>query len=33
MGPEPAVNAVYANKIATIEDPAESAAFVAERIA
>jgi acetyl-CoA carboxylase carboxyltransferase component len=24
---------VYANKIATIKDPAESAAFVAERIA
>ena len=33
MGPEPAVNAVYANKIAAIEDPAERDAFVAERIA
>lgn len=33
MGPEPAVNAVYANKIAAIEDPAERAAFVAEQIA
>ena len=32
MGPKPAVNAVYANKIATIEDPAEREAFVAERI-
>src|SRR2546429_9232179 len=31
MGPEAAVNAVYANRIATIEDPAERAAFVAER--
>jgi acetyl-CoA carboxylase carboxyltransferase component len=31
MGPEPAVNAVYANKIAAIEDPAEREAFVAER--
>jgi acetyl-CoA carboxylase carboxyltransferase component len=28
MGPEAAVNAVYANKIASIEDPAERAAFV-----
>ena len=31
MGPEAAVNAVYANKIAAIEDDAERAAFVAER--
>jgi acetyl-CoA carboxylase carboxyltransferase component len=31
MGPEPAVNAVYANKIAAIEDPSERDAFVAER--
>jgi acetyl-CoA carboxylase carboxyltransferase component len=31
MGPEPAVNAVYANKIAAISDEAERAAFVAER--
>src|SRR3954471_2838287 len=31
MGPEPAVNAVYANKIATIEDAEERAAFVAAR--
>jgi len=31
MGPEPAVNAVYANKIAAIEDPEERAAFVAAR--
>ena len=31
MGPEPAVNAVYANKIAAIADEAERAAFVAER--
>jgi acetyl-CoA carboxylase carboxyltransferase component len=31
MGPEAAVNAVYANKIAEIEDEAERAAFVAER--
>jgi len=30
MGPEAAVNAVYANKIASIEDPAEREAFVAE---
>ena len=30
MGPEPAVNAVYANKIAEIDDAAERAAFVAE---
>ena len=28
MGPEPAVNAVYANKIAEIEDPTEREAFV-----
>ncbi|HYD08732.1 MAG TPA: acyl-CoA carboxylase subunit beta, partial [Acidimicrobiales bacterium] len=28
MGPEPAVNAVYANRIAAIADPAERAAFV-----
>ncbi|MEY2419516.1 MAG: hypothetical protein QOG90_2196 [Actinomycetota bacterium] len=31
MGPEAAVNAVYANKIAEIEDPAEREAFVAAR--
>jgi acetyl-CoA carboxylase carboxyltransferase component len=31
MGPEAAINAVYANRIAAIEDPAERAAFVAER--
>ncbi len=31
MGPEPAVNAVYANKIAEIEDLDERAAFVAAR--
>ena len=31
MGPEPAVNAVFANKIAAIADPAERAAFVADR--
>jgi acetyl-CoA carboxylase carboxyltransferase component len=31
MGPEPAVNAVYANKIAAIEDAEERAAFVAAR--
>lgn len=31
MGPEAAVNAVYANKIAAIEDPAERAAYVDER--
>jgi acetyl-CoA carboxylase carboxyltransferase component len=31
MGPEPAVNAVFANRIAAIDDPAERAAFVAER--
>jgi len=31
MGAEAAVNAVYANKIAAIEDPHERAAFVAER--
>jgi acetyl-CoA carboxylase carboxyltransferase component len=28
MGPEPAVNAVYANRIAAIEDPEERAAFI-----
>ena len=33
MGPEPAVNAVYANKILAIDDPEERAAFIAERIA
>ncbi|MEI8001274.1 MAG: acyl-CoA carboxylase subunit beta [Actinomycetes bacterium] len=33
MGPEPAVNAVYANKIAAIADPSEREAFIAERIA
>ena len=31
MGPEPAVNAVYFNKIQAIEDPAEREAFVAEK--
>src|SRR5437870_5317536 len=31
MGPEPAVNAVYFNKIQAIEDPQERAAYVAER--
>jgi len=31
MGPEPAVNAVFANKIAAITDPSERAEFVAER--
>jgi len=31
MGPEAAVNAVYANKIAAIEDAAEREAYVAER--
>jgi len=31
MGPEAAVNAVYANKIAEIADPVERAAYVAER--
>ena len=31
MGAEPAVNAVYANKIAAIDDPEERAAFVAAR--
>ena len=31
MGPEAAVNAVYANKIAAIEDPAERDAFVQEQ--
>ena len=31
MGPEAAVNAVYANRIAAIEDPAEREAFVAAR--
>lgn len=31
MGPEPAVNAVYANKIAEIEDSEEREAFVAAR--
>ena len=31
MGPEAAVNAVFANKIAAIEDPAEADAFVAEQ--
>jgi acetyl-CoA carboxylase carboxyltransferase component len=31
MGPEPAVNAVFYNRIAAIEDPAERAAFVAEQ--
>ena len=31
MGPEAAINAVYANKIAAIDDPEERDAFVAER--
>jgi acetyl-CoA carboxylase carboxyltransferase component len=31
MGPEPAVNAVFYNRIQAIEDPQERAAFVAER--
>ena len=31
MGPEAAVNAVFANKIAAIDDPDERAAFVAEQ--
>ena len=31
MGPEPAVNAVYFNKIQAIEDPEERAAYVAQR--
>ena len=31
MGPEAAVNAVYANKIAAIDDPAERHAYVEER--
>ena len=31
MGPEAAINAVYANKIAAIEDPAERDEFVAEQ--
>jgi acetyl-CoA carboxylase carboxyltransferase component len=31
MGPEPAVNAVYANKITAISDPTERAAYVAAR--
>jgi acetyl-CoA carboxylase carboxyltransferase component len=31
MGPEPAVNAVFFNKIQAIEDPEERAAFVAEQ--
>ena len=31
MGPEPAVNAVYANKIAAIEDESERELFVKEK--
>lgn len=31
MGPEAAVNAVFANRIAAIEDPAEREAFIAEQ--
>ena len=31
MGPEAAINAVYANKIAAIEDDAEREAFIDER--
>ncbi len=33
MGPEPAVNAVFYNRIQSIEDPEERAVFVAERMA
>jgi acetyl-CoA carboxylase carboxyltransferase component len=32
MGPEASVNAVYANKIAAIADPAERAAYIADRV-
>ena len=32
MGPEAAVNAVYSNKIDSIEDPTERSAFVKEKI-
>jgi acetyl-CoA carboxylase carboxyltransferase component len=31
MGPEPAVNAVYYNKIQAISDPSERAAYVTDR--
>jgi acetyl-CoA carboxylase carboxyltransferase component len=31
MGPEPAINAVYYNKIQTMEDPEERARFIAEK--
>jgi len=31
MGPDAAVNAVYANKIAAIDDPAERERYVADR--
>jgi acetyl-CoA carboxylase carboxyltransferase component len=31
MGPEPAINAVYFNKIQSIEDPDERSRFVAEK--
>jgi acetyl-CoA carboxylase carboxyltransferase component len=31
MGPEPAINAVFFNKIQAIEDPEERARYVAER--
>jgi acetyl-CoA carboxylase carboxyltransferase component len=31
MGPEPAVNAVYFNKIQAIEDPEERQRFIADR--
>jgi acetyl-CoA carboxylase carboxyltransferase component len=31
MGPEPAVNAVFFNKIQAIEDPEERARFVADK--
>jgi acetyl-CoA carboxylase carboxyltransferase component len=31
MGPEPAVNAVFYNKIQAIDDPDERAAYIAER--
>jgi acetyl-CoA carboxylase carboxyltransferase component len=33
MSPQASVNAVYANKIASIEDPAEREAFIAKRVA
>jgi acetyl-CoA carboxylase carboxyltransferase component len=33
MAPEASANAMYANRIAQIEDPAERAAYVAARVA